>query len=57
MAGQLSFQLSPEVLNWARMSMGYSLEDAADKAGVPPASQAGAASGAGDRGAETRGDF
>jgi Zn-dependent peptidase ImmA (M78 family)/DNA-binding XRE family transcriptional regulator len=34
MAGHLSFQLSPAVLNWARTSMGYTIEDAAKKVGV-----------------------
>jgi Zn-dependent peptidase ImmA (M78 family)/transcriptional regulator with XRE-family HTH domain len=35
MASNLSFNLSPDVLFWARDSMGYSIEQAADKVGVP----------------------
>ena len=35
MAGQITFPLAPEVLRWARMSMGYTVEEAAGKAGVP----------------------
>jgi Zn-dependent peptidase ImmA (M78 family)/DNA-binding XRE family transcriptional regulator len=32
---EVSFNLSSEVLKWARVSMGYSIEQAAKKAGVP----------------------
>jgi Zn-dependent peptidase ImmA (M78 family) len=35
MAGSIAFNLSPAVLEWARSSMGYSIEEAAKKAGVP----------------------
>lgn len=35
MPGELTFQLSPAVLEWARNSMGYTIEEAAKKAGVP----------------------
>lgn len=35
MAGAMTFHLSPAVLEWARNSMGYSIEEAAKKAGVP----------------------
>lgn len=34
MAGSISFKLSPSVLQWARLSMGYSMDQAAKKAGV-----------------------
>jgi Zn-dependent peptidase ImmA (M78 family) len=34
MAGSISFRLSPSVLEWARSSMGYTIEQAAKKAGV-----------------------
>jgi len=35
MAGDISFRLSSAVLVWARTSMGYTIEQAAKKAGVP----------------------
>src|SRR5665213_1634016 len=35
MAGSINFNLSPSVLEWARSSMGYTIEQAAKKAGVP----------------------
>jgi Zn-dependent peptidase ImmA (M78 family) len=35
MAGELTFRLSSTVLEWARTSMGYTIEQAARKAGVP----------------------
>lgn len=35
MGESISFNISPKVLEWARVSMGYSLEQAAKKAGVP----------------------
>ncbi|MGV3527330.1 MAG: ImmA/IrrE family metallo-endopeptidase [Flavisolibacter sp.] len=34
MAGSISFRLSPSVLEWARVSMGYTPEEAAKKAGT-----------------------
>ena len=34
MAGSMTFNLSPSVLEWARSSMDYSIEQAAEKAGV-----------------------
>lgn len=36
MAGSINFKLSPSVLEWARTSMGYSIDQAAKKAGVQP---------------------
>src|SRR5687767_1846914 len=35
MAGTISFKLSPKVLEWARMTIGYTVEQAAKKMGVP----------------------
>jgi Zn-dependent peptidase ImmA (M78 family) len=35
MANSIAFNLSPTVLEWARNSMGYTIEEAAKKAGVP----------------------
>jgi Zn-dependent peptidase ImmA (M78 family) len=35
MAGSINFRLSSSVLEWARISMGYTLEEAAKKANVP----------------------
>ncbi len=35
MAGSISFRLSGSVLEWARTSMGYTMEQAAKKVGVP----------------------
>jgi transcriptional regulator with XRE-family HTH domain len=35
MANSIAFNLSPTVLAWARNSMGYTIEEAAKKAGVP----------------------
>jgi Zn-dependent peptidase ImmA (M78 family)/DNA-binding XRE family transcriptional regulator len=36
MAGTITFPLSPTVLEWARKSMGFTIEQAAEKAGVSP---------------------
>jgi len=35
MAGSMTFPISPNVLEWARVTMGYTQEQAAKKAGVP----------------------
>ncbi len=35
MSGGISFNLSPEVPEWTRTSIGYSIEEVAKKAGVP----------------------